>query len=110
MQLEEIIVTALKREQEPPRVPSFVQGIMEYFTKQWMDKYEDKLDESEVAITAVKDITMHSQLGFDSSWCGVSGPSQIAPASHNAVIERKNATLSAKERAEGYHISGFGGL
>lgn len=110
MELEDIIITALKREQEPPRVPSFVQGIMEYFTKQWMDKYEDNLDENEVTLTAVKDITMHSHLGFDSSWCGVSGAYYSAPADHNKIVERKNAKLSAKDRAEGYHISGYGGL
>jgi hypothetical protein len=110
MNLEDIIITALKREQEPPRVPSFVQGIMEYFTKQWMEKYEDDIEEQDIAITPVKDITMHIGLGFDSSWCGFNGPSWIVPKDHEKIVQRKNQQLSAQERAEGYHISNFGGL
>lgn len=110
MDLEELIITALKREQEPPRVPSFVQGIMEHFTRQWMEKYEDVIDESDVVLTSVKDATMQAHLGFDSSWCGFSGAHHVAPESHSGIVKKKNETLSAQERAEGYHISNYGGL
>ena len=110
MDLEEIIVTALKQEREPPRVPSFVQGIMEYFTKVWMDTYEDQIAEDEIGLTPQKDITMHMGLGFDSSWCGFGGYSHVTPKDHDLIVKRKNAALSPQEKQEGYHISNFGGL
>jgi Uroporphyrinogen decarboxylase (URO-D) len=110
MDLEDIVITALDRNEDPPRVPSFVQGIMPYFFEQWDTKYGDELEMEDIRISPTKDITLHCHLGFDSSWCGFTGPGRRAPESNKQKIEEANAKLSPEERADGYHISSRGGL
>ena len=46
MDLEELIIRALDRHDNGPRVPSFVQGIMPGFMDQWKAKYQKKLMEN----------------------------------------------------------------
>lgn len=81
------IITSLKREREPDRVYSFVQGIMELFSRNFDEKLGDTLDEDNIVILPNKDITIHKALGFDSSWCGSTGPSVTYGDQHPALVQ-----------------------
>jgi len=84
------IITSLKREREPDRVYSFVQGIMELFARNFDEKLGDSFREEDVIILSNKDITIHKALGFDSSWCGSAGPSVVYGDQHPALVQAMN--------------------
>ncbi|MEX2684068.1 MAG: uroporphyrinogen decarboxylase family protein [Candidatus Sigynarchaeota archaeon] len=84
------IITSLKREREPDRVYSFVQGIMELFARNFDEKFGDSLREDDIVILPNKDITIHKVLGFDSSWCGSASPSIVYGDQHPALLKELN--------------------
>ena len=108
MDLEELIIRSLRHE-DIPRVASFVQGIMPAFQKQWQDKYEDNLDDDDIALLGIKDATLHVSLGSDSSWSGFGGPSRRPPSDFKALLAKAQTKLTREERAEGYTIDSNGG-
>ncbi len=81
------IITSLKREREPDRVYSFVQGIMEMFECSFDERFGDVLDENEIILLPNKNITVHKKLEFDSSWCGAPGPAVIYGDQHPALVQ-----------------------
>lgn len=107
MDIVDGIVTSLRREGEPDRVYSFVQGIMPAFERQFDDKFSDDLDDDDIVILPVKNIVLHKKLGFDSSWCGFPGP----PIGYGETQARLLARLNEEHaRQPGYHVSGGGTL
>ncbi|MHA1794098.1 MAG: uroporphyrinogen decarboxylase family protein [Promethearchaeota archaeon] len=108
MNIDEIIVTALKREEEPPFCPSFVQGIMPAFSRAFDDKYGDILDEEDIVLLPGKDIVLHKKLGFDSSWYGFPGPPIHYGEKHDILL--KELDDKQKKINPNYHVSTNGGL
>ncbi|MHA1732430.1 MAG: uroporphyrinogen decarboxylase family protein [Promethearchaeota archaeon] len=96
--------------EEPDHVPSFVQGVMSLFQKQWLDAYEDDIDDEQVVLTPVKDVTLHCHLGFESSWCGINTPSQRWGERSREACRKVNEELDPALKAEGYSISQSGTL
>nr|MDO8109205.1 uroporphyrinogen decarboxylase family protein [Candidatus Sigynarchaeota archaeon] len=90
MDVVEGIITSLKREREPDRVYSFVQGIMPEFERQFDDRFADTIEADEVIILPNKDITIHKKLGFDSSWSGSPGPSVTWGKQHDKLVQEFN--------------------
>lgn len=84
------IITSLRREREPDRVYSFVQGIMELFARNFDEQLGDSLAEEDIVILPNKDITIHKALGFDSSWCGSAGPTVTYGDRHPAMVKEMN--------------------
>ncbi len=98
------------RHEEPDHVPTFVQGVMNLFTQQWLEKYEDGLSDEQVVLTAVKDVTLHCHLGFESSWCGISTPGQRWGERAEAACRKANEDLDPEMKAQGYSINQAGTL
>ena len=90
MNVVEGITASLKREGEPDRVYSFVQGIMPEFEHQFDDRFGDTIDPEDVIILPNKDITIHKKLGFDSSWCGSAGPVFSWGERHQEMLKELN--------------------
>ncbi|GAB4319352.1 MAG: hypothetical protein Kow0069_22830 [Promethearchaeota archaeon] len=109
MDLIERFLTTFDHE-EPDRVPSFVQGVMPGFMDQWLAKYEESIEDEDVVLTPVKDVTLHVHLGFDSSWCGVAGPKVTVSEDARMACERANEALSPEQRVAGYHVTQAGTL
>jgi hypothetical protein len=108
MDVAEGIVTSLKHEGEPDRVYSFVQGIMEYFAKQFDEQLGDVIDENDVILLPNKDITIHKYYGFDSSWCGSAGPSLSYNEDHAQMVKVFNDRY--KNINPDYVVTGAGTL
>jgi hypothetical protein len=111
MRVDELVATALRGETEPPRVPSFVQGVMPNFERAWDDRFGDDVEESALLLTDLKDMTLHAHLGFDSTWCGFGGPAWKAPEGFDAFRKRREAELlTPDQQADGYYLNTNGGV
>jgi Uroporphyrinogen decarboxylase (URO-D) len=108
--LEDLILTALERGSEPPRVPTFIQTIMPGFFKQWEDIRGDEIEDEDVYLTEIQDLTIHNNLGYDSSWIGFQGPTRIPPTDMQSRIKPFFDRLPESEKTEGYFVGEGGGL
>jgi len=107
----DLILTALRREEEPKRVPTFVQGIMPNFFAAFDRKYGDTLEEEDVLTTPLKDFTLHVNMGFDSTWCGFQGFGWKSEPGFDQFLKKKNQELlSEEERNNHFYINTTGGL
>lgn len=108
MNVAEGIVTSLKREKEPDRVYSFVQGIMPAFERAFDEKYGDTLDDDEIIILPGKDIVLHKKLGFDSSWYGSPSPPVQFGEKHGKLLQQFNEKYHGIN--PNYFVNASGGL
>jgi len=106
MDVVEGIITSLKREQEPDRVYSFVQGIMPEFERQFDDRFGDIIDPEDVIILPNKDITIHKKLGFDSSWCGSAGPAISWGEHHRDLVKKLDEKYKQIDKDFAVHDGG----
>ncbi|MFX0103426.1 MAG: hypothetical protein ACFFCS_27945, partial [Candidatus Hodarchaeota archaeon] len=108
MNVEEGIVTSLKRKEEPDRVYSFVQGIMRIFEREFDEKYGDLLEDDEIVILPGKNIVLHKKLGFDSSWFGTPSPPATFGDKHARLLKELNEKYNKINPK--YGVNGAGGV
>ncbi|MBD3353397.1 MAG: hypothetical protein GF364_18085 [Candidatus Lokiarchaeota archaeon] len=105
MEQDERFLIMLRREGEPDRVPSFIQGIMPLFMQEWDEKYGDSITDEDFCPTDVKDFTMVKHLGFDSSWCGTPSGHRVFSEASDKLWKKMNDELPKEEKEKGYKIN-----
>lgn len=68
MNARDRLIVALENDGEPDRVPSFVEGMMQEFKKNTIEKYEDDIGENDVVLVQGRDFTLFKFYKFDSFW------------------------------------------
>ncbi|MFX0098908.1 MAG: uroporphyrinogen decarboxylase family protein [Candidatus Hodarchaeota archaeon] len=63
----ERFLTALNHD-EPDRVPLYHTNEMPVFVENWMERYEDEVEEDDVVLCCGSDLTMAKMMGFDAVW------------------------------------------
>jgi hypothetical protein len=73
---EQYIMAALRRE-APEKVSSFCQSIMGKLVREYMDKYEEDLEDDQILVTPIGDLTIYKCFGYGSHWSGTPSPKLI---------------------------------
>ncbi len=68
MNARDRVIVALENDGEPDRVPSFVEGMMDEFKRNTMDKYEDAIGDDDVVLVNGMDFTLYKLYKFDAVW------------------------------------------
>jgi len=100
---------ALRRE-SPEKVPSFCQSIMEKLTKEYMAKFEDQIEEKDILMTPMGDMTIYKAFGYSSHWTGLPTPKLIDDDVLREGLEKMTNQLSEAELEKNYYINELGSI
>jgi hypothetical protein len=81
---EQSIMTALHRE-APEKISSFCQSIMGKLGSEYMERYGDDIEEDNILMTPIGDLTIYKCFGYGSHWSGTPAPKLIVD---DILVER----------------------
>ncbi|MHA1681838.1 MAG: uroporphyrinogen decarboxylase family protein [Promethearchaeota archaeon] len=105
---EQNIMAAL-RLQEPEKIPSFCQSIMRKVAQAYFEKYEDDLDDEDVLLTDVGDLTVYKAFGYSSRWNGAPGTTFIQDDEARDKIAEMDAAVK-KRMGNRYAVTSMGAI
>ena len=92
---EKYIMSALRLE-APEKVPSFCQSIMNEVAMAYFEKYEDDLEDEDILITQVGDLTVYKAFGYSSRWNGSPGTQLVTDDALVKKVKQMNEDVQKR--------------
>ncbi|HMF33248.1 MAG TPA: uroporphyrinogen decarboxylase family protein [Candidatus Lokiarchaeia archaeon] len=105
---EQLIMAALRRE-VPEKVPSFVQSIMTRLTQEYLERFEETIDDDNVILTKIGDFTVYKGFGFASHWSGTPEAKIVVDDALRDELVRMEEECSRQGHPE-YRVNDLGSI
>ena len=105
---EKYIMQALNR-QAPEKIPSFCQSLMTGIKGKLFGLIEDDIEEDDILLTDIGDLTLYKKVGYSSHWCGAPKSEIVADDVLLEHVEEKTKKLH-EQGDENFHVTKTGAI